>query len=251
MGLVSFHNFALAIPHIADPCSIADIGISLPQLSQEVFLGIPFAHARRYEIADSLNATWSSPKSATDFGVICAGFGTNPRENRPLGEDCLDLNVARPKNTKPGSDLPVMVWIYGGGFRQGTNWDLEFNISYIVQTAIQIDHPVVVVVIKYRLSGFGFLGSDQVRTQGINNFGIRDQWKASEWIHEDIEGFGGNAAKLTIWGESAGAFLVGDLLRAYGGGGRELFHGAIIASGKSFWRFLLDRGAVIRELSCS
>ncbi len=222
---------------------LVDIGTSLPQLSQEIFLGIPFAHARRYEVADSLTSTWSSPKPATEFGIVCAGFGTNPRENWPVGEDCLNLNVVRPNDTKSGSDLPVMVWIYGGGFRQGTNRDPEFNTSYIVQTSIQINHPVIVVSINYRLSGFGFLDSDQVRAQGITNLGIRDQWKALEWIHENIEGFGGDPYKVTIWGESAGAFSVSDLLQAYGGNNRGLFHGAIMASGTSFPRLAPDFGA--------
>ena len=217
-----------------------DIGASLHQLSQEVFLGIPFAHARRYEVADSLNSTWSSPKPATEFGIVCAGFGTNPRENWPIGEDCLNLNVVRPNNTRAGSDLPVMVWIYEGGFRQGTNRDPEFNTSYIVQTSIRINRPVIAVSINYRLSGFGFLDSEQVRAQGITNLGIRDQWKALEWIHENIDGFGEDPSKMTIWGESAGAFSVSDLLQAYGGNNKGLFHGAIMASGTSFPRLALN-----------
>ena len=127
-----------------------------------------------------------------------------------------------------------MVWIVGGGFRQGTNRDPEFNISYIVQTSIEIDHPVIVVAINYRLSGFGFLDSVQVRAQGVTNLGLRDQWKALEWVHENIAGFGGDPSKVTIWGESAGAFSVADLLQAYGGNNGGLFHGAIMASGTSF-----------------
>ena len=174
MGLVSLQNFYAGVWRIAEVCSLVEIGVSLPQLSQEIFLGIPIAYARRYEVADSFNTTWSSPEPATESGIVCAGFGTNLRGNWPVGEDYLNTNIVRPNNTKPKSDLPVMVWIYGGGFRQGTNLDPGYNISYIVQTSIQKDHPVVVVAINYRLSGFGLLDFDQVCAQGISNIGIRD-----------------------------------------------------------------------------
>lgn len=213
-----------------------DEGLALPQLSQEIFLGIRFASTAlpRFERARSLNTTWTGTIPAVEFGLTCSGFGTNPRENWPTGEDCLNLNVARPAGTHSGSNLPVLVWIYGGGFRQGAIRDPEFNISYIVQTAVEIHLPVIVVAINYRLSGFGFLGSKGIVSAGLSNLGIRDQFKALEWIKENIQGFGGDPSKVTVWGESAGAISVADLSMAYGGDNSGLFHAGIMNSGNAF-----------------
>ena len=84
--------------------------------------------------------------------------------------------------TQPGQNLPILVWIYGGGFVQGSNRDPEFNTSWLVQTPIQIDRPTIVISINYRLSVFGFLNSDETQRQGVSNIAFRDQWKALEWV---------------------------------------------------------------------
>ncbi|KAI9753434.1 MAG: ubiquitin-binding protein cue5 [Chaenotheca gracillima] len=209
-------------------------GTTLPQYSNEVFLGIPFAKAPRLELAQSLNETWKGTRNATDFGIVCAGFGTNTRENWPVGEDCLSLNVVRPIGTRPDDDLPVLVWIYGGGFRQGTNRDPEFNTSFIVQTSVEIGMPTVVVSINYRLSGFGFLSSKEVLDAGVSNIAFRDQYKSFEWIKENIRGFGGDPDKVTIWGESGGAISSAWQILGHGGQNSGLFRGAIMASGSFF-----------------
>ena len=214
--------------------SCTDVGQTLPQLSQEIFLGIPFASAPRLELAQSLNSTWKGTRSATEFGLTCAGFGTNPRENWPVGENCLNLNVVRPQGTHPNDDLPILVWIYGGGFRQGAIRDPEFNTSFMVQTSIEIGRPVIVVSLNYRLSGFGFLNSKEVQADGVSNLALRDLWKGLEWIKENIKGFGGDPMKVTIWGESAGAFIISYLTAAYRGNNSNLFQRGILASGTFF-----------------
>lgn len=211
-----------------------DVGQTLPQLSQEIFLGIPFASAPRLELAQSLNSTWKGTRFATEFGLTCAGFGTNPRENWPVGEDCLNLNIVRPIRIRAGDDLPVLVWIYGGGFRQGAIRDPEFNTSFMVQTSIEIGHPVIVVSLNYRLSGFGFLNSQEVQADGVSNLALRDLWKGLEWIKENIKGFGGDPTKVTIWGESAGALIIPYLTAAYRGNNSNLFQRGILASGSFF-----------------
>ena len=95
-------------------------------------------------------------------------------------EGCLNLNVIRPAGIKPGANLPVMVWIYGGGFTQGSINDPKFNISYIVQTSMHINKPVIAVAINYHLSAMGWLFSIEVQSRGVTNIGMRDQWKALE-----------------------------------------------------------------------
>lgn len=217
-----------------NPFSYADVGQTLRKLSQEIFLGIPFASAPRLQLAQSLNSTWKGTRSATEFGLTCAGFGTNPRENWPVGEDCLNLNIVRPIGTHTGDALPILVWIYGGGFRQGAIRDPEFNTSFMVQTSTEIGRPVIVVSLNYRLSGFGFLNSKEVQADGVSNLALRDLWKGLEWIKENIKGFGGDPMKVTIWGESAGAFVISYLIGAYRGNDSNLFQRGILASGNFF-----------------
>jgi carboxylesterase type B len=211
------------------------VGTRIPQLSQEIFRGIPFAHAPRFSAPESLTESWGGSRDAIDPGLTCSGFGTNNLlPNLQSGEDCLNLNIVRPIGTKAGAKLPVLVWIYGGGFRQGSINDREFNTSYIVQNSIAIKKPVIVVSINYRLSIFGFVYSVEVQAQGVTNLGLRDQWKALEWIKENIGGFGGDPDNVTIWGESAGAFSIGFLTMAYGGDNSNLFQKAIAVSGTAF-----------------
>lgn len=210
------------------------VGLRVPSLSQDIFRGVPFAHAPRFSLAQSLNSSWSDTRDAIEPGLTCSGYGTNNLLGFEVGEDCLNLNVVRPAGTKAGAKLPVIVWIYGGGFRQGSINDREFNTSYLVETSVQIGKPVIVVAINYRLSAFGFLHSIEVQAQGATNLGIRDQWKALEWIGENIEGFGGDPKRVTVWGESAGAFSVSWLTTAYGGQNSNLFQRAIMVSGTSF-----------------
>ena len=173
-----------------------DAGVNLPALSQDVFWGVPFANQARFEQATPLNETWEGTRNATEPGLTCSGYGTNPRENWPIGEDCLNLNVVRPQDTSPGSDLPVLVWIYGGGWRQGSNRDPEFNTSFMVQTSVEIGHPIIAVSINYRLSAFGWIASTEVAGNGALNIGLYDQRQALRWINENIRAFGGDPNKV-------------------------------------------------------
>jgi carboxylesterase type B len=111
----------------------------------------------------------------------------------------LNVNVVRPQGIDHNAKLPVLEWIYGGGYNQGSNRDSEFNTSFLLHASLDIGHPVVIVSINYRLGGFGFLAGAQVQAQGVTNLGLRDQWKALEWIQENIGAFGGDPKKVTIW----------------------------------------------------
>jgi carboxylesterase type B len=150
-------------------------GIHVPQLSQDIFRGIPFARAPRFQLPQSLNETSESSCPAVEPGATCVGFGINNWFGWPVGEDCLNLNVVRPEGIDCDAKLPVLVWIYGGDFAEGPNRDPEFNTSFLVQTSIEIGHPVIVVSINYRLNSFGFLASYEVQAGGVTNLGLRDQ----------------------------------------------------------------------------
>ncbi|KAF8898073.1 Carboxylesterase family-domain-containing protein, partial [Mucidula mucida] len=145
-------------------------------------------------------------------------------------EDCLTLNVVRPNIDL--RDLPVLVWIYGGGFSGGSTFSPVYNLRYIVQESIELGEPIIAVSIIYRLPTFGFLASAEVVASGNANLGLRDQHLALHWIQENIAYFGGGRSKHSH--ESAGAYSVGLQALAYGGGKdgeTDLFRGAIYESG--------------------
>ncbi|KAF5358811.1 hypothetical protein D9758_008542 [Tetrapyrgos nigripes] len=134
---------------------------------------------------------------------------TNPFANQTLGkrqlphdqtEDCLFLNVAIPGSTIPTGELPVIVWIHGGGYLSGDASD--YHGSELINAA---NGSVVVVSIQYRLGVFGFLAGEQVKENGALNAGLLDQHFALQWVNTHISKFGGLNSKVTIWGESAGA----------------------------------------------
>jgi carboxylesterase type B len=152
-----------------------------------------------------------------------------------VGEDCLTLNIQRPSFVTAQSKLPVLVWIYSGGFEQGSTQQADF--AHIVDESIALDHPVIVVQMNWRVSAFGFLAGKELQEDGSTNLGLRDQRLALQWIAENIEAFGGDPSKVTIWGESAGGMSVFDHMMINGGDntyhGRPLFRGGIMNSGAS------------------
>ncbi|PFH45585.1 hypothetical protein AMATHDRAFT_71494 [Amanita thiersii Skay4041] len=142
-------------------------------------------------------------------------------------EDCLKVNIYTPVGAKRGSNLPVLVYIHGGGFIFGNpaNWPFD---HWIHQSP-----NVVIVSVYYRLDSFGFLSSPEFNTQdprlGDLNAGFLDQIEALRWVKRFIPAFGGDPNKVTINGESAGGASVEFLLVA-NLGGEKLFEGAIAQS---------------------
>ncbi|ODA78055.1 hypothetical protein RJ55_06658 [Drechmeria coniospora] len=148
-------------------------------------------------------------------------------------EDCLTVNVQRPAGVKAGDKLPVLFWIFGGGFELGsTN---TYDATSLLATAVDQDQPFVFVAVNYRVAGFGFMPGKEILQDGSANLGLLDQRMGLEWVADNIEAFGGDPAKVTIWGESAGAISVFDQMLLFGGNatyrGKPLFRGAIMNSG--------------------
>ncbi|KAJ5734318.1 Triacylglycerol lipase (LipA) [Penicillium malachiteum] len=235
------------------------VGRYLPEFDQDVFLGIKFADEpvrftptqlkTSYTSNDSdsgsydLSATTLQPNSgvtyynATEYGYDCPGYGSDTTEIVDLGfvrlnENCLNLNVIRPQ-TDSDELLPVLLWIYGGGWMEGSTADPRYNMSYIIQQSAENNKPVLGVSINYRLAAFGFLDSKEVRAEGNTNLALRDQRVAMHWVKQHIDAFGGDPEKITIWGESAGAYSVGDQLVTNGGDNEGLFRAAIMDSGNA------------------
>ncbi len=192
-----------------------------------VFDGIPYGAppvgAQRWQPPQPA-PPWQGVRDATRPGLRCIQDTTNdPDYGRPTGEDCLNLNVWTPDGASPSHPKPVMVWIHGGGFLNGSA-----DIYDARWLATQGD--IVVVTVNYRLGTLGFLAHPALSPDGdIGNYGLADQQAALRWVRDNITEFGGDATKVTIAGESAGAMSVCDHLVAPESAG--LFRAAIMQSG--------------------
>ncbi len=188
-----------------------------------VFKGIPYAEASRFGAPRSARG-WTGTRDATQFsGVAPQSPGVMDRlfsaRDLRFTEDCLALNVYTP--AADGQRRPVMVWIHGGGFTGGAG-----SIPWYDGSQFGRQHDIVVVTINYRLGVLGF-----THLEGIadGNAGLLDQVEALRWVAANIEGFGGDPANVTIFGESAGAMSIGALLGMPTAAG--LFRRAILQSG--------------------
>jgi para-nitrobenzyl esterase len=173
---------------------------------------------------------WPGLRDATRPGPRCIQDSATDVDRRRTSEDCLTLNVWTPP---PAHELkPVMVWIHGGGFLNGSG-DI-YNARRLASRG-----DIVVVTINYRLGALGFLAHPSLGPAGdVGNYGFADQQAALRWVHDNIEKFGGDPGKVTIAGESAGGMSVCDHLVAPGSVG--LFRSAIIQSGPCQAQFDAD-----------
>ncbi|KAL6796145.1 Alpha/Beta hydrolase protein [Trichoderma sp. SZMC 28013] len=150
-------------------------------------------------------------------------------------EDCLTINVQRPKGVQEGDDLPVLFWIYGGGFLAGST--AGFDGTKLIDTGVLLGKPFIFVAVNYRVAAWGFMPGKQILAEGSGNAGLLDQRMGLEWVADNIKAFGGDPDKVTIWGESAGAISVFDQLVLFDGNatynGNPLFRGAIMNSGSA------------------
>jgi len=157
---------------------------------------------------------------ATDDGNVCPQYDIG--SGGPAGdEDCLNLNVYTPKND--GKKRAVMVYIHGGAFIMGGGASYFFGPNYL------LENDVVLVTFNYRLGALGFLATNDKAAAG--NMGIHDQIMVLKWVQKNIEKFGGDAGKVTIFGEDAGAASV--TILAMSPLANDLFHGAITLSGNA------------------
>ncbi|MCT7658206.1 carboxylesterase family protein [Mycobacterium sp. CPCC 205710] len=187
------------------------------------FAGIPYAAPPvgplRWQ-SPAPTPGWTQLRDATRPGPRCVQDTSTDPDPRATSEDCLTLNVWTPP---PADELrPVMVWIHGGGFFNGSG-DI-YNARRMVSRG-----GIVVVNINYRLGALGYLAHPALGDNGdVGNYGLADQQAALRWVRDNIAGFGGDPDKVTIAGESAGGMSVCDHLVAPGSAG--LFRAAIIQS---------------------
>jgi para-nitrobenzyl esterase len=180
-----------------------------------VFRGIPYAAPPVGEIRwrePQPAQPWSGIRVATEWGPRCVQsnrLGDLDPLNKRMGEDCLYLNIWTPAKSADDA-LPVMVWIHGGSNLNGAGSQPEYDGSNLASKG------VVVVTINYRLDIFGFLAHPELTkesgTNSSGNYGLLDQIAALKWVQKNIRAFGGDPSRVTIFGESAGAFDVSLLM---------------------------------------
>lgn len=189
-----------------------------------LFGGIPYAAPpvgpRRFAVPAPLPG-WSGERDATRPGPRCIQDpGGDPEQGRNADEDCLTLNVWTPPAS--GERRPVMVWIHGGAFVNGSSG--IYDARWLAARG-----DIIVVTVNYRLGTLGFLAHPALGANGeVGNYGLADQQAALRWVRDNIAAFGGDPQKVTLAGESAGGMSVCDHLVAPGSAG--LFRAAILMS---------------------
>ena len=199
------------------------------------FKGIPYAAPPvgdlRWQPPQPV-AKWKHTLSAKEFGNHCmqsVTYADMAFHDPGPSEDCLTLNVWAPAKAKRGS-LPVMVWIYGGGFAAGSTSEGRQDGQFLAH------RDVVIVSMNYRLGIFGFFVHPELTAESPNhasgNYGLLDQTAALTWVRDNIAQFGGDPSNVTIFGESAGSFAVSAQMASPLA--RGLFSKAIGESGAAF-----------------
>jgi len=175
------------------------------------FKGVPFAEPPvgdlRFAPPQPVK-NWTGVKNATQFGPRCmqlALFGDMGFRSNGMSEDCLYLNIWTPAKSA-NAKLPVLVYFFGGGFRAGDGSEPRYDGESLA------GHGIVAITISYRLGVFGFLAHPELTAASAHhasgNYALLDQSAAIRWVHDNIAAFGGDPAKITIGGESAGSIAV-------------------------------------------
>lgn len=210
------------------------------------FLGIPYAlppiGEQRFSKPFPLDQ-WDGILNATTKPKPCMQYSSRNFPWVPTteaSEDCLYLNVWTPAKCccGPLRKLPVIVWIYGGGFYAGSS-DMDIYDGSIMASY----NKAVIVSMNYRVGIFGFLKSGTEEAPG--NVGLRDQNLALKWVKQNIEYFGGDPNKITIMGESAGSWSVS--LHMVSPMSRNLFNTAILQSGTAYHPLIVETAAAAFE----
>lgn len=204
------------------------VGRTWPDGRGATFRGIPYAEPPvgnlRWREPKPVKK-WSGLRDASTYAAPCAQVdgGWNSRDAKDGKEDCLYLNVSTP-HLKPSKPMPVMVWVHGGA-----NWGGSARGYAGIVNEPLAGHGVVLVTIQYRLGYFGFLAHPDLTKESSHknsgSYALQDQIAALKWVRSNIARFGGDPKKVTIFGQSAGAYDIAMLVTSPVAKG--LFVGAI------------------------
>ncbi|MEZ8612460.1 carboxylesterase family protein [Vibrio sp. 10N.239.311.D11] len=173
--------------------------------SVESFKGIQYAEAQRFKPSEVVNLV-EGTLDATQFGYACPQLKTTTQTQ---DENCLNLNIWRPVGVDADADLPVYVFIHGGDFEYGSGAEPLIQGDTVVAQGSDDGKPFIYVSFNYRL---GQLGTQWIKgAYKDGNYGLGDQKRALEWVHNNITDFGGNAQNVTVMGQGSGAMSIGFL----------------------------------------
>jgi para-nitrobenzyl esterase len=215
-ALIAATLFAISTAHAAvdEPVRL-DTGIisgtTTGSPDVRAFKGIPYAAPPVGDLrwrAPKPAAHWEGTRAADQFGPVCMQGG-----DQKMSEDCLYLNVwtgAKAAGSNTSEKRPVMVWIYGGGYTGGSGSQPMYDGEALAKKG------AVVVTFNYRLGTLGFFSHPELTKEsdrrGAANFGVMDAMAALHWVQQNIARFGGDPKQVTIFGESAGAGMVANLM---------------------------------------
>ncbi|CUM63844.1 uncharacterized protein PRCAT00001429001 [Priceomyces carsonii] len=221
-------------------------GIKFPELCVTQFLGVPFAEIPGRFRKSILLDTWANKScDATNFGPYChqveRSFYPIPLYERPWSKipiksehDVLNLNITCPCNVNEEVNLPVMVFIHGGANTYAAGSASMYDGLHLAKLSQDLKQPTIIVTINYRVGAAGFLASHDLKKynekfgeSGVGNYGVWDQINALRWINKYIHSFGGDANRITVFGQSAGS---------------QATHMAILRDEKLFSRAILQSG---------
>lgn len=221
---------------VPEAATSSGIVIGREESGVEVFRGIPYAAPPTGELrwrAPQPAPAWKGSRTAFAFGADCMQDTANnpmpPGHSLPASEDCLYLNVWRPAGMRAGQRLPVMVWVHGGAFIMGSGAMSTYDGAALARQG------AIIVTINYRLGRFGNFTTPALHAQQMkngepsSNFWLMDQIAALRWVKTNAAAFGGDPARITAMGESAGAVSIATLLAVKQA--RGLFQQAIMESG--------------------
>ncbi|XP_060940448.1 bile salt-activated lipase-like [Limanda limanda] len=172
----------------------------------DVFRGVPFADKPGRFEKPQRHPGWDGIMKTTEYRKRCIQVNMLMSDTRG-SEDCLYLNIWVPHGSSVSTDLPVMVWIYGGGFLAGGSMGANFLDNYLYSGQEIADRGnVIVVTLGYRVGTMGFLSTGDSSLPG--NYGLWDQHAAIAWVNRNIRSFGGDPDNITVLGESAGGASV-------------------------------------------
>ncbi|XP_071774885.2 bile salt-activated lipase-like [Centroberyx gerrardi] len=215
--------------------------------SMDVFKGIPFAAKPGIFEKPKRHPGWTGVLKATKFAKRCLQV-TLLQTSSFGSEDCLYLNIWVPQGRYVSSNLPVMIWFYGGGFLVGGSMGPNFLDNYLYSGQEIADRgDVIVVSVGYRVGTLGFLNTGDSRIPG--NYGLWDQHAAIAWVHRNIRSFGGDPDNITIFGESAGGASVS--FQTLSPHNKGLVKRAISQSGVAFcpWAFSNNPSKLAEEVA--
>ena len=202
----------------AGPVVKTDRGAIAGKLSDDgqvrAFLGIPYAAPPLGPLRwrpPQLAARWHDVRNTQSYGSHCVQvnrFADMQFHDAGESEDCLTLNVWAPQAAAEGAKLPVMVWIYGGGFYAGSTSESRQDGANFARKG------VILVSMNYRLNIFGFFAHPALAAESpehaAGNYGLMDQAAALNWVKRNIAAFGGDSGNITLFGESAGSASVSE-----------------------------------------